>query len=107
MADHKYQLVVQFAAATQAECSELVGFMQEIEKALADRADAVVDGYDCGLGEFNIFIHTNSAIELFEDVGEIIGTLRPDLPFSAGYRAFDEETYTSLYPRSNSAFTVS
>lgn len=107
MAKHTYQLVFQFACTTQAKYTDLIQLMQQVEEAIGHRTDVFVDGYDHGLGEFNIFIHTDEALELFEDVGEIIGALRPNTSFAAGYRAFGDYTYTSLYPRSSTTFTVS
>ena len=106
MAEHKYQLVIQFPADTQVQLSDLLALEEQLEEAFTYRADAIVDGHDFGLGEFNIFIHTDEAVEVFEEVGKMIGRLHPELPFSAGYRAFCEDTYTSLYPRCSTTFMV-
>jgi hypothetical protein len=58
------------------------------------------------MGEFNIFIHTSDPQAAFVTFGNLIRASRPDLPFAAGYRAFDEDGYTPLWPQASNRFSV-
>lgn len=78
----------------------------EVTNGLSSHQEAVVDGHDFGLGEFNIFIHTNTPLETFEITGDLLGNLRPELPFAAGYRHFDEDEYKPLWPKGATSFHV-
>jgi len=100
-----FQLVFQFDS-TKEDFSRLMGLMQDIEIHLANERDVLVDGNDCGRGEFNIFIHTNEPIKTFHQTADFIGSLRPTLAFSTGYRACTDDAYTSIFPHGNQAFSV-
>jgi hypothetical protein len=101
-----YQLVFQFEANTIAEFNFLSALEQYLTEALEGDDDAFVDGHDFGMGEYNIFIHTNEPLQIFEKVGELIGKRNPELPFCAGYRSFDEDIYSALWPQSAANFSV-
>jgi hypothetical protein len=84
----------------------LISLEEYLIQSLAADCAALVDGHDFGMGEFNVFIHTDEPREFFTRVGDLIGDQRPDLPVSAGFRASDDEEYTSLWPPSSAAFSV-
>jgi hypothetical protein len=100
----KYQLVVQFDASTHKEFEELSPLEDLLRDNLSD--NALVDGWDFGLGDYNIFIHTNEPNEVFADTQKIIEAHRRELPFRAGYRDFDEDYYVVLWPASLKSFKV-
>ena|ERR1700743_63207 len=99
----KFQLVIQFSATAPDKYDALI----ELEAALIAESGIFVDGHDFGMGEFNIFIHTNEPETTFELAAELIDTFKPGIPFSAGYRKFTEEEYTPLWPATATSFYVS
>jgi hypothetical protein len=106
----KYQLVFQFntaAIATIEAFDQFVALEEELISALDGRKDAIVDGHDFGMDEFNIFIHTNDPESLFIVVGDFISASHPEQAFSAGYRDFEDDDYTPLWPSSSTSFKVS
>jgi hypothetical protein len=106
MEDLKFQVVVQFEASTPEDFSALLELTEAIESGLANEPEEVVDGHDYGMGEFNIFVHTNEPQTTFERVVELIDTRKPGLPFSAGYRDFNEDYYIPLWPPNSKSFYV-
>jgi hypothetical protein len=98
----EYQLVIQFSATTLDEYDVLI----ELEAALVAEKEMSVDGHDFGMGEFNIFIHTNEPETTFELAAELVDTFKPGIPFSAGYRKFTEEDYISLWPATATSFCI-
>ena len=94
--------VANFSAANLDEYDALI----ELETALTAEKGFVVDGHDSGMGEFNIFIHTNEPKMTFERVRNLVETQRPDLLFTAGYRDFSGENYIPLWPPSLESFSV-
>jgi hypothetical protein len=66
----------------------------------------MLDGHDFGRGEFNIFIHTDDPEGLFESVRITIANAYPELAFSAGYRKFEDDQYTVLWPPNSTTFSV-
>lgn len=102
----KFQLVIQFAASGQKDFSDLLEFAERISVALSDEAETVVDGYDFGSGEFNIFIHTNQPRAILEKARKAIDTQLPGLPFSSGYRDFHAGKYIPLWPPDLQIFCV-
>jgi hypothetical protein len=100
-----YQLVFKFDASNVDDFDQLIALELSIERGLPKGAK--LDGHDFGLGEFNIFIHTDYPVAVFEPVREIIGHARWGIPFSAGYRNFNEDEYTVLWPLSSTKFVVS
>ncbi|SFS10167.1 hypothetical protein SAMN05421771_1754 [Granulicella pectinivorans] len=102
----KYQLVIQFEAPRFETFDDLISLEDLLRGKLESHAEVLVDGHDYGLGEANIFIHTNEPQAILEVVGETIEEARPGLPFAAGYRDFDEDEYTPLWPLNLEQFRV-
>jgi len=103
MKELKFQLVIQFSEpSTLEEFDALI----KLETALISATEMFVDGHDSGMGEFNIFIHTNEPRSTLEQAGALIRTLKPDLHFVAGYRDFAENDYIPLWPPNLQSFAV-
>ena len=102
----QYQLVIQFAAESAETFNELLALTEIVSSRLESHTSAQVDGHYFGMGEFNIFIHTDIPLDVLDDVGEIIQESRPGLPFAAGYRDFNEDEYVVLWPKSLKRFFV-
>jgi len=92
----KYQLVIQFQAASMMDFDRLVAF----ENALADElvGPDAVDGHDFGSSEFNIFILTDHPTATFDQAMRAIQSAR--LPHSAriAYRIITGGDYVILWP---------
>ena len=106
MKDWKFQIVFQFEATGSGDFSDLLELENSLYKVLPGQIDGVVDGHDFGMGEFNIFIHSNEVPVTFERTADLVNELKPGVPFSAGYRAFSEEVHTPLWPPGSTTFSV-
>ena len=100
-----HQLVFQFAASSLDDFDELSNIELAIERSLPNGAH--LDGHDFGMGEYNVFIHTNDPVAIFEPVCEMIDRRNPGIAFSAAYRNFNEDEYTVLWPPSLTKFAIS
>jgi len=102
----KYQLVIQLVAESLEDFDNLIALEETMRTKLELSSNTLVDGHDFGLGEFNIFIHTDEPHAVLEEVGEIIQETHPGLPFAAGYRDFNDDEYVVLWPLSLQSFRV-
>jgi hypothetical protein len=102
-----FQLVIQFAANTGEEFEDLLKLTDSVTNTLAGEPKTVVDGHDYGLGEFNILIHTDDPEVVFAKTADFIDRQHPGIPLAAGYRDFDEDTYTVLWPEGAERIAVS
>jgi len=100
----KYQLVLQFAAASTEDFDRLVA----LEDRLIGELDnlATVDGHDFGLGEFNIFILTDDPAESFHKAHRVVADQGVPNAMRSAYRQLDAEDYVILWPSSLKAFKV-
>jgi hypothetical protein len=73
-------------------------------ESLLDEQDAVVDGHDFGLSEFNI--HASEPRAIVEKVGEAVDARLPGVPFSSDYRDFRHDSYIPLWPLGAETFFV-
>jgi hypothetical protein len=101
------QLVLQFKCETIEDFDRLASLEDALDRYLRRSADANLDGHDCGMGEYNMFIHCNRPETGFENLAAFIGEQSPGLPFSAGYRRFTEDIYTPIWPKSLAVFSIS
>jgi len=102
----KFQLVFQFPAKTLEDFDRLTALEEAIYVELKGSKETKLDGHDCGRGEYNIFLHTNNPQADFAKFADLIGQFSPDLAFSAGYRSFEDDKYTALWPASFTTFSV-
>ena len=101
---YENQLVLQLPGSSLRDYDELIQLEAILSTGLGNLGE--VDGHDMGVGEMNIFIHTDHPKLAFEKVKALLGTkdFMPDL--KAGYRSFNEDDYTVLYPPDLSHFDV-
>ena len=99
----KFQLVIQFS---EPQSLEEFDALIELETELSAEKGIFVDGHDSGMGEFNIFIHTDEPKIAFKRMSHLIESQRRDLLFTAGYRDFSEDDYIPLWPESLRSFSV-
>jgi hypothetical protein len=100
----KYQLVLQFAAASTEDFERLVA----LEDRLIGELDnlGTVDGHDFGLGEFNIFILTDDPAESFDKAHRVVADQGVPNAMCSAYRQLDGENYVALWPSSLNEFRV-
>lgn len=98
----KYQLVLQWPNTDPTDFEHLVYFENTLESRLS-RHLGRVDGHDIGSGEMNIFIVTDRPEEAFAECRALIRSSRLVSGLSAGYRPFDGEEYTRLWPEAELA----
>jgi hypothetical protein len=102
----EYQLVFHFECQTLEDFDRLRHLEDAMYSLLQESADANLDGNDVGLGEFNLFVHCHQPRVQFPLLADFIDKHSPGLPFSAGYRRFEDETYTPIWPPSLTTFEV-
>jgi len=105
MANHQYQLVLEFVESKgeSDDCRELLDLL---EAAFEDQPEVLVDGYDSGGGYFNLFIHTNIPLETLEVAKKMLDRERPGVAFRSGYRDFDLDDYVPVHPPGLTQFNL-
>ncbi len=104
MKDYKYQLVLQFAASDATAFDQLVSFEERLPSHL--RGLAEVDGHDFGLGEYNLFIHSDEPEQTYQVVESLRRSELPTRIATAAYRDFCEDEYIVLYPPGTTNFRI-
>jgi len=66
----------------------------------------IVDGHDFGSGEMNVFVHTDSPKLAFEKIRSFLSAGGNMREMKAGFRAFEEDNYTAVYPKGLKRFSV-
>ncbi|MGX9899690.1 hypothetical protein ACW0JT_06865 [Arthrobacter sp. SA17] len=102
----KYILVLQWPTATAADFDALIS-MEELLEADLPNAHGFVDGHDFGAGEMNIFIHTDSPLEAFQDAMTSLGSNPRWGGVRAAYRPSGEDGYVVVWPKTLQEFAVS
>jgi hypothetical protein len=99
MAAEEYHLVFEFTGDSPEEFERVIALENRLEERLRT---GVLDGNDVGGGVVNLFVHTTSPDECFE---EVMGAIAPaKLPLSAAaYRKRSEEKYVRLWPENDSS----
>jgi len=101
----KYQLAIQFPEELFEEIDEIARMEDLLDESLVD---AEVDGHDIGNGEINIFIHTNSPVNTFETVKNILEEESFNLNYlKIAYREIGTEQYIALWPEDLDKFSIS
>jgi len=103
MAQHKYQLVVQFAGDDIADFDEMIEIESRLMYTLGERH--LVDGHDVGSGEVNIFIYTNDPILACDEIMALLSD-RQRTDARVAYRSLDSEEYAVLWPLDLDQFSV-
>ena len=102
--DFKYQLVFEWSASSEADYNVLLAIEETIRKGLG--RIGIVDGHDIGIGEMNVFIHTNDPKGAFEKAMSLVQGKYDLKELMVGYRNFDDEDYTPMFPTGLEAFRV-
>jgi len=100
----KYQLVLQFPYdGSAAAYDRLMALEDAAIEGIGDKG--IIDGHDYGSGEMNLFVHTNDPSEAFSVLKRLFGP-NEEAQVRAGYRDFEEDTYTPIFPTSLKHFSV-
>ena len=100
----KYQLVLQWSAASQEDHDAVVAMTDDLEQALIEVAD--VDGWDFGSGEMNIFVYTDDPQAAFAQAKTTLQAHGRLSGLRAAYRDVDGDVYTVLWPKTLAWFEV-
>ena len=100
----RYQLVLQFEAASMEEFERLIAIEDRLTEALSDLA--IVDGHDFGLDQFNIFVLTDTPAAPFRKAREIVTAQGIPNVMRSAYRELEGEDYAILWPSSLTEFSV-
>jgi hypothetical protein len=90
----KYQLALQFSAASTEDFDRLVALENRLIGELVNLA--TVDGHDFGLGEFNIFILTDDPAESVDKAHRVVVDQGVPNAMRSAYRQLDGEDYVIL-----------
>ena len=100
----KYQLVLQWPAASQEDHDAVVAITDDLERALSGAAD--VDGWDFGSGEMNIFVYTDEPQEILDQAKATLEAHGRWSGVRAAYRDVDGDDFTVVWPKGLRAFDV-
>jgi len=102
--DMKYQLVLQWPGVSVEDYDRLILLEETIRDGLGDIG--IVDGHDLGSGEMNIFVHTDNPNPTFEKIKDLVAGGENLKESKVGYRDFEEDDYTPIYPQDLKQFSV-
>ena len=100
----KYQLVLQFPAASIEDYDALILLEDVILARLGDLGE--VDGHDAGVGEMNLFVHTDSPERAYQTIKAFPEFARFGGDAKVAYRALDAGDFHVLHPAGLADFTV-
>jgi hypothetical protein len=93
----KGQLVLQWPALAEAHYRLLLAIEETIRHGLG--AIGLVDGYDIGAGEMNVFIHSDDPKGTFEKTMSLIQGRYDLKELMVGYRNFEDGDYLQSFHR--------
>jgi len=101
---YKQELVLQLPANSVKDYDILIELENNIAAGLKNLGE--VDGHDFGMGEMNIFVHTDYPKLAFEKIRSLIGTkdFMPDL--KPAFRDIGKDDFTILFPDDLGHFTI-
>jgi hypothetical protein len=102
---YKGQIVFQWPAESMADYDRLIEIENTIRQGLGPIG--LVDGHDIGAGEMNVFIHTNEPLAVFRKTMSLVQGKFDLKELMVGYREFDKDDYTPIYPPGLECFRVS
>lgn len=100
----KYQLVLQWSAASEEDHDAVVTLTDDLKDVLSDTAD--VDGWDFGSGEMNVFIYTDDPAVTFDHARATLAARGRLSNVRSAYREVEGEDYIVLWPQGLSRFDV-
>jgi hypothetical protein len=97
----RYQLVLQFPCVNGEDYHSFVALEDDFYEAVGD--SAIVDGHDCGSGEFNIFVHTDTPAETFTQLFPALFAARRLSEVRVAIRPFSSQAYRLIWPEGDSS----
>jgi len=103
--DFKFQLVFQWPSDASVQDFDKLIVIEKIVRAnISDLG--VVDGHDIGAGEMNIFVWTDKPMEAFEKIMPSLTGSYDLSQMTVGYRDFEDDDYTPIFPPGLSEFSI-
>ena len=99
-----YQLVLQWKVPEMPDYDAMIELENMIIAVLDDAAE--VDGHDMGSGECNIFVFCVNPIKTFEILRSDLNGAEWFASVRAGFKQDEVATYTPIWPKSLTAFSV-
>jgi hypothetical protein len=101
---YQQELVLQLPASSIKDYDALIELEDSIIAGIGTLGE--VDGHDMGVGEMNIFVHTDHPTLAFETIKSLLGTkdFMPEL--RAAYREVGKDNFTILHPADLTHFTI-
>lgn len=100
----QYQLVLQWSVSSLEDFDALIEIECNLEEILGPQHE--VDGHDMGMGEMNIFIHTNDPESTLTGIMNLLISKRRWNGVRIAYRKFSNEDYTVMWPADLISFHV-
>jgi hypothetical protein len=100
----KYQLILQWPAASLKDYDDMVWVEEALIDGLGDIAE--VDGHDGGSGTVNIFLITDEPKRAFEEVKRVLGSRDFIVDLKAAYREQGGSVYHIVWPPGLKTFSV-
>ena len=92
-----YQLVLQFAAQSEADHDTFILLEDDFTERLEDSAE--VDGHEAVGSSFSIFITTGSPSKTFDRLRPLLSERSLIGQVTAAYRHVDEDDYKVIWPK--------
>jgi len=103
--DFKFQLVFQWPSdASVQDFDRLIAIEETVRASIGNLG--VVDGHDIGAGEMNIFVWTDEPRAAFDKIMPSLTSGCDLSEMAAGFRDFEEDDYTPIFPPGLSEFSV-
>jgi hypothetical protein len=101
---YKQELVLQLPANSVKDYDTLIELENVIAAGLENLGE--IDGHDSGVGEMNIFVHTNNPKLAFERIRSLIGTkdFMPNL--KVAFRDVGKDNFTIIFPADLEHFSI-
>jgi hypothetical protein len=101
---YQKELMLQLPACSIKDCNTFIELENYIIAGLGNLGE--VDGHDMGVGEINIFVHTDRPKLAFERIRSLVGTndFMPEL--KAAFRDVGKDDFTIVYPLGLTRFTI-
>jgi len=103
--DFKFQLVFQWPSdASVQDFDRLIAIEETVRASIGNLG--VVDGHDIGAREMNIFVWTDEPRAAFYRIMQSLTSSCDLSEMAAGFRDFEEDDYTPIFPPGLSEFSV-
>lgn len=101
---YKQELVLQLPANSLKDYDTLIKLENAIAAGLENLGE--IDGHDSGVGEMNIFVHTDHPKLAFERIRSLIGTKDYMPNLKVAFRDIGKDNFTIIFPADLEHFSI-